>query len=184
VNLREGTRRLALLLGVMGAIAGGFASYVELQSVLNQRECHDRFERLAASEVVQQERTCRSLGYDSGCSQVKLPSDYTLDKPKQGKYTDADIAEPSQTDDFSDIAKPLPSKINAGGIGIINWNHGKAYAIESIETEDGQILYSTPAPNRWLYLFAAILPLLGFALPWGLIRAVEWVGAGFFTSTE
>src|ERR1039458_6439074 len=56
MNLREGTRRLALLLGVLGAIAGGFASYLELQSVLSQRARHNRFEQLANSPVVQQAR--------------------------------------------------------------------------------------------------------------------------------
>lgn len=56
MNLREGTRRLALLLGALGIIAGGFASYVELQTVLPQRAAHDHFEQLANSEVVKQER--------------------------------------------------------------------------------------------------------------------------------
>ena len=32
MNLKEGTRRLALLLGVVGAILGGFASYLVLQT--------------------------------------------------------------------------------------------------------------------------------------------------------
>ena len=56
MNLREGTRRLALLLGVAGAILGGFASYDYLQTNLNQRARHNRFEQLAASDVVMQER--------------------------------------------------------------------------------------------------------------------------------
>jgi len=42
MNLREGTRRLALLLGVVGTIFGGFASYMELQTVQNQRARHNR----------------------------------------------------------------------------------------------------------------------------------------------
>ena len=53
MNLREGTRRLALLLGVVGAIAGGFASYSELLTVLEQWARHNRFEQLAASPFVQ-----------------------------------------------------------------------------------------------------------------------------------
>jgi hypothetical protein len=61
VNLREGTRRLALLLGTVGAILGGFASYLELQSILNQTERHNRFEQLASSDVVQQERKSWTL---------------------------------------------------------------------------------------------------------------------------
>jgi hypothetical protein len=46
------------------------------------------------------------------------------------------------------------------------------------------MLYPAPAPSLWLYLFAAILPLLGFILPFGLIRAVGWVGAGFVASSK
>jgi hypothetical protein len=48
MNLREGTRRLALLLGAVRTILGGFASYLELQSALNQRERHNKFERMPA----------------------------------------------------------------------------------------------------------------------------------------
>jgi hypothetical protein len=81
-------------------------------------------------------------------------------------------------------AMPFASELNTGDVKTINWIKGMSYTIESIETEDGQILYPTPAPSRWLYVFAAILPLLGFALPWGLIRAVGWVGAGFVTGSK
>lgn len=67
MNLKEGTRRLAMLLGVAGAIFGGVVSYVELQSALEQRANHSKWVRLAASDVVQQERkTCLDPppGYD------------------------------------------------------------------------------------------------------------------------
>ena len=57
MNLKEGTRRFALLLGAAGAILGGFASYMELQTVLSQRARHNRFEKLANSDVVKQART-------------------------------------------------------------------------------------------------------------------------------
>jgi hypothetical protein len=36
MNLREGTRRLALLFGAVGAILGGFTSYMKLQTTLAQ----------------------------------------------------------------------------------------------------------------------------------------------------
>ncbi len=228
MNLKEGTRRLALLLGVVGAIVGGFASYLELQTTLEQRAHHNRFEQLAASEVVQQERNSwtltlryapkeaiealhkltedqqrevlRSLTHDErldllaklqcassdlgtgstaavqqNLSRVEnVPEGYILDAPEKRK-----------DDAFACIAEaidPPTSTVNRDGIKVIHWS--KALRVESIETADGQTLYPTPAPSRWLYIFAAILPLLGFALPWGLIRAVGWVGAGFFTSTK
>lgn len=61
MNLREGARRLALLSGAIGAILGGFVSYVELQTVLSQRARHDQFEALVNSDVVMQERKSWSL---------------------------------------------------------------------------------------------------------------------------
>lgn len=72
MNLREGTRRLALLLGAVGAILGGFASYSELQTMLEQRASHNRFEQLAASPVVQRAReslelTCADGHADKQC---------------------------------------------------------------------------------------------------------------------
>lgn len=226
MNLKEGTRRLALLLGATGAIIGGFASYLELQSILKQRERHNNFERMAASEVVQQERNswtltlryapkeaiealrkltedqqrevlrglthderldllaklqCASSDLGTGSTAAvqqnlsrvqNVPEGYILDAPEKRK-----------DDPFACVAEaidPPTSTVNRGGIKVIHWS--KALRVESIETEDGQTLYSAPAPNRWLYIFAAILPLLGFVLPWGLVRAVGWVGAGFFTT--
>ena len=52
MNLGEGTRRLALFLGAVGVILGGFASYLELRSVLSQRVRHNAFQSLAGSESV------------------------------------------------------------------------------------------------------------------------------------
>jgi hypothetical protein len=145
MNLREGTRRLALLLGVAGAIAGGFVSYLELQTVLDQRACHNRFEQLAASDVVRQERE-------------KL-------NPSLPDWQRVDI-------------EPFTySGPNRGGIKTIAW--GKNFGVRYFETEDGQTLYPTPAPAAWEYLLVALFPFLGFFIPWGAIRAIGWVGAGF-----
>lgn len=95
MNFREGTRRLALFVGVFGAIAGGCGSYWELKGALQQKALHDRFERLAASDDVTGERKCRLLGYAGGCSQIKLPANATLVAPKEDDF--ADIAEPVTT---------------------------------------------------------------------------------------
>jgi len=200
MNLREGTRRLALLVGVVGVILGGFASYVELQTVLNRRALHNRFEQLTASDVVQHER-----------KRLQTPPDFI---PDPDPY--AAIAKPIQIDpqtgervtpqpgqvDYdalakkyggtSDAANPpntLPADfngwevtVNKGEIGTIYW--GKNLAIASIETDDGQRLYPTPAPTLWSYLLIAILPVLGFFVPWGAIRAIGWVGVGFIASQK
>lgn len=147
MNLREGTRRLALLLGVAGAIVGGFASYMELQTALTQRTAHQHFERLVNSGIVQQTRKA-------------LESPFDLSAGFEGP--------------------PIPSTVNKGGIRTINWIHD--YAVQSIVTTDGQTLYPTPSPGGWSYFLIVILPLLGFLIPWGSIRVIGWVGAGFVQS--
>lgn len=161
---------MALLLGVAGAILAGFGSYVEMQSALDQRARHDRFEQLANSEVVQKDR---QAGQSYDALAAKYGGKPVLPRP------------PSLVtkEQLLSIATATPtSEVNQGGIKAIHWTDN--YAVESIETEDGQTLYPTPSPSRWLYLFCAILPLLGFALPWGLIRAIGWVAAGFVASTR
>ncbi len=168
MNLKEGTRRLAMLLGVVGAILGGVVSYMELQTVLSQRERHNKFERLANSEVVQDERKCRLLGYTSGCSMIQLPPGATLVKQK---YT---IEKSDGT--------PLTSELSKGGIGKIHW--ARDYSVESIETEENDYLYPGPAPDRWEYVFIVFFPILGFLIPWGAVRAIGWVGAGFIQSSK
>jgi hypothetical protein len=187
MNLREGTRRLALLLGVVGAIFGGFASYAELQSVLSQRERHVKFELLANSDHAQKERKCRLLGYASGCFQIKLPPGATLVEQDQKKQAPAkfDPNAPytaAPDDPYAATAIPIPSVVMKGGIKTINWSHD--YGIDSIETEDGQTLYPTLAPSARLYLLVALFPVLGFFIPWGAIRAIGWVTAGFVASPK
>jgi len=219
MNLKEGTRRLALLLGVAGAICGSFASYLELQTILEQRARHSNFERYANSDVVRQEkgepdwsvRNAQAPGEkwnpvpelrakypglkewsdERILESLSDPAKFRSAFPQYAALSDdvikrnIAVLRAKATMDSSPANGPwevVATEVDADGIKIINWN--KSHGVESIETEDGGTLYPTPAPSRWLYLFAAILPLLGFALPWGLIRAVGWVGAGFLASTK
>ena len=150
MNLREGTRRLALLLGVAGVIVGGLASYVELQTALEQRARHNRFEGLVASDVVKQER--------------KSLAGWVSIDPKTGERIHWD------------------QLVNKGGIKTIHWTEDNQ--IESIVPEDGQALYPTPAPAAGTYLLITLFPILGFFIPWGVIRAIGWVGVGFTQSPK
>lgn len=160
MNLKEGTRRLALLLGAVGALVGGFTSYSELQSIKEQRASHDRFEQLAASPLAQQAR--RSL-------EISCADGHIDNQCGDEKYN------------------PM-SEINSGGIKTIYWSKkdslGKInYQAGLIQTDDGQNLISTtPAPSAWEYLSSALFPILGFFIAWGAVRAIGWVGAGFISS--
>jgi hypothetical protein len=220
----ESQRRNAAAGPALGrAILGGFVSYMELQTLLNQRARHSQFERLANSDVVKQEQNswpltlrykpdraietfrrlseneqqgvfdrltseeqgdliaklkCEPLpsGYPStattGENLLKIPNHpgYHLDVKDDPYACSADTGDP-----------PI-STMNEGGIKAIHWT--KTLGAESIETEDGQTIYPTPAPSAWLYLLIALFPVLGLFIPWGAIRAIGWVGAGFVASPK
>jgi hypothetical protein len=148
VNLTEGTRRLALLLGVVGALGGCFVSYLEWQEFHSQRTRHDRFEQLAASDVVNRER--KSL---------------------------------HSVTEYDAQGNPIQSVVNRNGIKTIVWDKDHVWndesGIYSIETDDGQTLYPTPAPAAGEYLLVGLFPVAGFIIPWGAIRAIGWVASGF-----
>jgi len=172
MNLMEGMRRFALLLGAAGAILGGFTSYMELQALLNQRALHNNFEQLANSDVVQQARKSIEVSA-SGPSQNPEPDKFD--------FSAVEVC-PIDTADLSGCY----TEVSKGGIKTIHWSKdsGRDLVIESIETEGSQTLYPTPAPSAWMYLLIALFPMLGFFIPWGATRAIGWVGAGFTASSR
>lgn len=250
VNLREGTRRLALFVGVVGAIAGGFASYMELQTTLKQRANHIEFEQLVNSGAVKQAKADwfaqnvpvvqndpnqqndqkivdawagfdlkrRTELFRKMTPEQKHTLRVALESRgwsvKQNSATSSDMAQNSQSDpiqefielphdqQLSTLQKLSPEKqdkllskvkeyrgftasgnnsasseVGTDGIKTIHWT--KDYGVESIEIGDGQTLYPTRAPSTWLYPLIALLPALGFFLPWGAVRAIGWAGGGF-----
>jgi hypothetical protein len=203
VNLTEGARRLALLLGVAGAILGGFASYTELQSVLGQRARHIKFEQLANSAVVKQARKQLPIDLSAGgipdtpqndIAQAWLRFDENRRQALLKKMTPEqktnlrralDQSGHSTSPDFTDVPPGYTitdSEVDKGGIKSIQWT--KEQGVRSIETEEGQTLYPTRAPAGWTYLLIALLPILGFFIPWGAVRAVGWVAVGFIAGPK
>ena len=174
MNLKEGTRRLALLLGVVGAVLGGFGAYLELQSVFEQRASYAEFERLANSEVVQHERKMMK-SESEGRILFKAPDGSERWVHKDEK--DAAIRFGGVVIDDGETAT-----LNRGGIKAIHWSND--YRIEEIDTQGGQYLFPTPAPFAWLYCLIVLLPILGFLIPWGAVRAIGWVGTGFAESSK
>jgi len=206
MNLREGTRRLALLLGVVGALGGSFVAYLEWQDIQSQRTRHDKFEQLANSDVVKEQRKtlqspdpyasiAKPLAQSGNndpfasiakpipqhgrakLSDITPPAKVYLDDNGNPIATTSSSTAPSTADSYAEFQTPLSSEVNKGGIRTITW--AAQSEVYSIETTDGQTLYPTAAPSAWLYLLIALLPLLGFLIPWGAIRSIGWVMTGF-----
>ena len=153
MNLKEGTRRLALLLGVAGALGGSFVSYLEWQELHSKKTRRDRFEQFATLDAVKH-----------------------LSKDHQQKKDDPLDA---------NIRSVMPG---CCGIKEIVWDRDHVWndggGIYSIETLGGETLQPWSAPSAWEYLFATVMPIIGFIIPWGLIRAIGWVMTGFVQPSQ
>jgi hypothetical protein len=194
MNFREGTRRLGMLLGAFGVILGGVVSFLILQPAMEQRARHNKFEQLAASDVVQQERKSKAISVLRGLTEdrqrdilARLAPDVKKDilaKFSAQPLVPAPLAPdlPPGFIPYQPMPADSPSEPNWGGIKIIHWTND--IDVESIEMSDGQYLFPTPAPAAKTYFLAALLPVLGFFIPWGLVNAIGWVGAGFYRSTN
>jgi len=209
MNVKKGMQRLALFAGVIGALVGGAASYLQLETVRTQRVLHDNFELLAASSIAQHERTFfprlfKPIGppislteysdgdvkldmskVPAGATQIARFTDEGTPRPPQhpyeavGWHLDGSVREAWKYDGTAWKARSI---VNSDSIKTIYWT--KDYGVESIDTEDGQTLVPTLPPTLRSYLLIVTYPILGFLVPWGLIRATGWVGAGFFENSD
>lgn len=56
----------------------------------------------------------------------------------------------------------------------------QAGLISSVELATGESVQRTAAPSLTAYCSLILYPLLGFMLPWGIVRVLTWIGSGFF----
>jgi len=155
MNAREGMRRLGIVLGVLGGAVGAFAGYTSARDVWNARTAHNRFELLVASPVIQKDRK--------------------------------ELMDAIQKDWFARNAPPDERKRMASleekGVGGVErfTVEPSTGAITSIELSTGESIQRTDPPTLLAYMALPLYPLIGFMVPWGAIRLLTWIGAGFFS---
>lgn len=196
----QGLRRLAILLGIVGTFGGTWVAGHRLESVLE----HSRFERLSKSEPVRQaaKELLADLEYEHqqflAVQQAKPP----IRPLSVDRYAIAEIEiqnaqfriDLDAAHDKLDEAARKHSTLNRGGIKEVRWNlhpFKNAYdvtspmpftempRVESLILEDGRAHVATPAPTVWERISIAVLPLLGFFVPWAATLSIGWVVAGF-----
>ena len=69
--------------------------------------------------------------------------------------------------------------VNAGGISDVLLD--PAGAVLSIGFPDNEAVYKAEFPT--IPLAAFLYPILGFLIPWGVVKTLTWIGAGFFRSS-
>jgi hypothetical protein len=45
---------------------------------------------------------------------------------------------------------------------------------------DGSFYFDTPRPPKWVFPMVLLCPVLGFLIPWGLMKALSKMGVEYF----
>jgi hypothetical protein len=121
MTFKRGMRRLALFVGVLGAIVGGTASYFDLQSLFEQSARHKAFEQFANSAVVQAER-----------KRLQTPDPYATYGGKEIKQGEASLSYDAQ-------GNPIPpyGGKEMGRQGTLEWD-AQGNPIQSTSSGNGK----------------------------------------------
>jgi hypothetical protein len=183
------------------------ASFRDMQTIL----LHNKFDSFVASEIVQEEaRNYKAdvekerTNYFANDARLSAQiSQLGANRDSNDRYNRVDALAMQAGDNALQTSRRLRkiehihSELNRGGIKTISWTYGFAedsinasfpwprrLDVKLIETQDGETLAPTPRPSAWAYLSIILFPILGFFIPWGVIRAIGWMGAGFVTNPK
>ncbi len=176
MNVREGMRRLGLLLGVSGGIMGGFLGYSDAQNLCNVWTAHRKFESLMALPTTQKVAHAASV-YQSGPWTQYAESTQVDYDANRGEIKGPQAAPETLPRDFFETYGNILVSVNTGGVKSLMAD--KTGQVLSIEPNAGAWVDRTEAPPLRAYL-VLLYPVLGFLLPWGAVRVLTWVGTGFF----
>jgi hypothetical protein len=207
MNVREGMRRLGILVAACGGILGGCLAYSDARTTWDDHTAHRKFGSLMASPIMQKVakaardylKPSRFGGIRVVESQVLTYADGTIreDAPENNthgpweKYKlppGAKLVSPSPPDfDQWKAEQQRLDELKAAGAflvsvdldGIKQVTVDKAGVVSSIELSTGESVQRVGPPALKAYVVPLLYPILGFLLPWGGIRVLTWVGGGF-----
>jgi hypothetical protein len=188
VNIKEGMRRVGILLGVAGGLFGGVLAYLEGQSLWNARAAHLRFESVMASPTMQQitkAAALRPVSRFGGIAVECVVPDFdsraaSLTARQRSSFGDLAATESANDDGTCDVLRGHPLLDgNHDGINAVHINADKT--VSSVKLSTGELVKRTESPQLKVYLSLFLYPVVGFLLPWGCMRLLAWVGAGFVT---
>jgi len=164
MNFKEGMRRLALVAGGLGAVAGGYFSYLQVTGLNARRAHHKEFQSLLSTAAVQKDIQLLKTGLPA----AKDPTPAFSYAHHGQDWFDAVAAIVGSTDGWA---------VEEGGVSRIYFD-GKG-EVNCIATADGLRVYPVEAPGIGSYVQIPVWPVLGFILPWASLMVFAWIVAGF-----
>jgi hypothetical protein len=156
MNAREGMRRVGLVLGIVGGTIGALIAYPTAEQLWSARA--DWFARNAPG----------------------------LNGPVAYEPKDKALSETPEGDALDRVAAQMLRE--KGGIvvlvdldGIKEVTVDKAGQVSSIELLTGESVPRAERPPLRSYAALLLYPVIGFLVPWGIVRILYWVSAGFLS---
>lgn len=179
MNVKEGLRRIGLVIAIAGACVGTLMAYEEFGSLGRHKDKHQTFIAWLQSPTVQ-----------NGTAEAKTEAARPAPPKKQQKVTS-----PYITQELWDTMHPDPDNqrheraksalaghfegwpIDKDGISSIRfYGSGSVYSIELANHESIQ---DEQLPTSFDYFALILYPAIGFSVPWGLFKLFAWIISGF-----
>lgn len=154
MNIKEGMRRLGLLVGCCGAITGGMLAYPDAESLPQTKAAQHRFESLMDTPAM------REVAKSAVTTAGQNPEFVKELREHNGTSVEVD---------------------KDGIEGVLLDETGR---ISSIDLTTGRSVKRVEPPPLMAYFGLLLYPLFGFLIPWGCFRLLTWVGIGFFVQQQ
>ena len=203
MNTREGLRRLAIALGIIGAILGGVFGYNKTNIMWRAHTAHKRFEALVARPAVQ--GVARQAAADRA-AEIKQSQEIDLSSgmvPKAKDKSENPWAVVSVTPEkpvggvirvplnqLTPVKKTCESRSSQGMYCQINdiaegidgaLVDTATWTVSEISLLNGEVVRNDVNHPFYAYVGLLFYPAFGFLIPWLAVRGVAWVWAGFAT---
>ena len=194
MNIREGMRRLGILVGAAGGLVGGFLGYGEAQPLWQTHVAYRKFESLMALPIMHKvASTVKEYQADSsrldflareygGSTECRTPPlDYSAIVASAGSvvFERAKInVPPGYTLDKDPAPCSIVVQVNLNGIKEVYVD--KVGGISEIDLTTGEGVPKTDPPHLQSHGAIVLYPIMGFLIPWCALRLLTWAGSGFF----
>jgi hypothetical protein len=188
MNVREGMRRLGIVLGVLGSAVGILSGFESAQNLWNAHITHQRFESLMASP------TMLSIAKDikwfdtedsKKADQLTADPDFLKLSDDEQKYILGRVKRQGAASPTTGGTAPSDERhvmdvlVNLDGVKEVIVD--KSGQISSVILQTGESIPRTEQPTLMAFMSLILYPVGGFLAPWGTIRVLAWLASGFLS---
>jgi hypothetical protein len=199
----RGMRRLAVLTGIIGLVAGSSIAYFQFEELARVRAQHDRFETLLAARAmapfvktaaaVRHELSSRTgARLEDRVKRVTAAMDQAKTNGLGLKFDPGEnswwsLTEIPETLPPGEFREPVDYQLLYRSAIVLPGQYETTAMVDSsgkiisvrLSGGGGEVISDSPTPNWSKYAGALAFAPLGFLIPWGCVRLIAWTVAGF-----